>query len=151
LAGDVNRAIATIAGLDRLARTLSQFARSPYDAVEENIMAKSAPEKLAASFTPGLAADLIAYQESAVVSREIVKKRTGTVTVFAFDKAQGLSEHTAPFDALVHVLDGTAEVTVGGIKHRLSKNEIILMPAHVPHALHAIERFKMLLVMIRDG
>jgi quercetin dioxygenase-like cupin family protein len=72
------------------------------------------------------------------------------VSLFAFDKDQGLSEHTAPFDALVHVLDGIAEVTIGGTPHRLGKDELILMPAGVPHALKAIERFKMLLVMIRE-
>ena len=70
---------------------------------------------------------------------------------YAFDKAQGLSEHTAPFDALVQVLDGVAEITIGGVPHRLGKDEMILMPANVPHALKAVERFKMMLVMIREA
>ncbi|MFA5786743.1 MAG: cupin domain-containing protein [Actinomycetota bacterium] len=105
------------------------------------------PEK----FTRGNALELVAYQAGAVVSRELVKKKAGTVTVFAFDKGQGLSEHTAPFDALVQVLDGVAEITIGGAVHRLGKDEMILMPANVPHALKALERFKMMLVMIRDA
>ncbi len=108
-------------------------------------------EKTAEKFTGGNALELVTYQAGAVVSREIVKKKTGTVTVFAFDKAQGLSEHTAPFDALVLVLDGVAEITVGGVPHRLGKDEVILMPAKVPHALKAVERFKMMLVMIREA
>lgn len=108
-------------------------------------------EKTAEKFTTGNALELVAYQAGAVVSREIVKKKTGTVTVFAFDKSQGLSEHTAPFDALVQVLDGVAEITVGGVPHRLGKDVMILMPANVPHALKAVERFKMMLVMIRDA
>jgi quercetin dioxygenase-like cupin family protein len=114
------------------------------------IMTNSNDQKSADKFTGGNALELVAYQKGAVVSREIVKKKTGTVTVFAFDKEQGLSEHTAPFDALVQVLDGVAEITIGGTPHRLSKDELILMPANVPHALKAVERFKMLLVMIRE-
>ncbi|MGE5229540.1 MAG: cupin domain-containing protein, partial [Deltaproteobacteria bacterium] len=70
--------------------------------------------------------------------------------LFAFDKGEGLSEHTAPFDALVHVLDGAAEITIGGTAHTVSKDELIVMPANVPHALQAVERFKMMLVMIRE-
>lgn len=105
----------------------------------------------AEKFTGGNALALVAYQTGAVVSREVVKKKTGTVTVFAFDKDQGLSEHTAPFDALVHVLDGVAEITIGGIPHRLEKDELIVMPANVTHALKAVERFKMMLVMIREA
>ncbi len=108
-------------------------------------------EKAAEKFTDGNALELVAYQAGAVVSREIVKKRAGSVTIFAFDKAQGLSEHTAPFDALVQVLDGVADITVGGVPHRLGKDELILMPANVPHALRAVERFKMMLVMIREA
>lgn len=100
-------------------------------------------------FTSGKAQDLLAYQDGAVVSREIVKKEHGTVTVFAFDQGQGLSEHTAPFDALVTILDGTASITIGGKAQNFSKGEMVLMPANVPHALHADERFKMMLVMIR--
>jgi quercetin dioxygenase-like cupin family protein len=108
-------------------------------------------EKTAQKFTVGNALELVAYQAGAVVSREIVKKKTGMVTLFAFDKGQGLSEHTSPFDALVQVLDGVAEITVGGVPHRLGKDDMILMPANVPHALKAVEQFKMMLVMIREA
>lgn len=98
----------------------------------------------------GPAADMVAYQDGAIVSREILKRKGGTVTLFAFDAGQGLSEHTAPFDALAHILDGVAEITVGGQAHNVRAGEMLLMPAHVPHALKAGERFKMLLVMIRE-
>jgi quercetin dioxygenase-like cupin family protein len=93
--------------------------------------------------------DLVAYQEGAVVSRTLFKRTTGTVTLFAFDQGQGLSEHTTPYDALVHVLDGDADVFISGTRHRVSAGEIILMPANQPHALTAHTRFKMLLTMIR--
>ncbi|HYU47513.1 MAG TPA: cupin domain-containing protein [Terriglobales bacterium] len=96
------------------------------------------------------AADLINYQDGSVVSREIVKKPTGTVTVFAFDEGQGLSEHTAPFDALVQVLEGEAEITIAGKPHRMQGGEMILMPANQPHALKALKRYKMILTMIRS-
>jgi quercetin dioxygenase-like cupin family protein len=114
-------------------------------------MTKLQDDKRAEKFTGGNALELVAYQAGAVVSRELVKKKTGTVTVFAFDKDQGLSEHTAPFDALVYVLDGVAEITIAGTPRRLGKDELILMPANVPHALKAIERFKMMLIMIREA
>jgi len=94
--------------------------------------------------------NLVEYQEGSVVSREIIRQKTGTVTLFAFDKGQGLSEHTAPFDALVHLLDGTAEITISGTAHRLKTGEMIIMPANEPHALKAVGRFTMLLVMIRS-
>jgi len=113
-------------------------------------MSKSKDEKTAEKFTSGNALELVAYQAGSVVSREIVKTHTGTVTVFALDKGQGLSDHTAPFDALILVLDGIAEITVGGVPHRLGKDELILLPANVTHALMAVERFKMMMVMIRD-
>jgi quercetin dioxygenase-like cupin family protein len=90
------------------------------------------------------------YQDGAVVSREIVKKPTGTVTIFAFDDGQGLSEHTAPFDAVVQVVDGDAEITISGQLHRVQGGEMILMPAGKPHALKALTRFKMILTMIRS-
>jgi quercetin dioxygenase-like cupin family protein len=93
--------------------------------------------------------DLIGYQEGSVVSREIISKKTGTVTLFAFDKEQGLSEHTAPFDALVYCLDGEVEVTISGNPIRLKEGEMVIMPAQQPHALKALQRFKMLLIMIR--
>lgn len=94
--------------------------------------------------------DLIDYQEGSVVSRAIIDKKAGTVTLFAFDKGQGLSEHTVPFDALVYLLHGVAEVVVSGIVHRLEPGEMIIMPANQPHALKAVERFKMILIMIRS-
>jgi quercetin dioxygenase-like cupin family protein len=95
-------------------------------------------------------ADLIDYQAEAVVSREIVSKSSGTVTLFAFDRGQGLSEHMAPFDALVFVPEGKVEITIEGRPHVLSGGDVIVMPANKPHALKALERFKMLLVMIRS-
>ncbi|MCJ7657475.1 MAG: cupin domain-containing protein [Candidatus Atribacteria bacterium] len=93
--------------------------------------------------------DLVKYQENAVVSSEIIKKDAGTVTVFAFDKGQGLSEHTAPFDALVNIIDGRAEVTISGKLFTVKEGEMIIMPANKPHSLKAVEKFKMLLVMIK--
>ena len=96
------------------------------------------------------AAELVNYQDGSIVSREIVKKPTGSVTLFAFDEGQGLSEHTAPFDALVHVLEGEAEISIVGKPHRLHGGEMILMPAQQPHALKALKRFKMILTMIRS-
>ena len=93
--------------------------------------------------------DLVKYQENAVVSSEILKKDAGTVTVFAFDKGQGLSEHTAPFDALVNIIDGRAEVSILGKLFTVKKGEMIVMPANKPHSLKAVEKFKMFLVMIK--
>jgi quercetin dioxygenase-like cupin family protein len=98
---------------------------------------------------PRRLAELAAYQEGAIVSRVLVKQPAGSVTLFAFDAAQELSEHTAPFDALVQVLDGEAEVTIGGEPHLLHAGEVVLMPANVPHALRAPTRFRMLLTMLR--
>lgn len=92
---------------------------------------------------------LVEYQQGAVVSREIIKKKTGTVSLFAFDQGQGLSEHTAPFDALVCCLEGEVDVIISGKPHRLKQGEMIIMPADRPHALTAVTPFKMLLVMIR--
>lgn len=94
--------------------------------------------------------DLIDYQDGTVVSREIMKKQSGTVTLFAFDAGQGLSEHTAPFDAAVHVLDGAAEVTISGTARTVATGELIVMPAGEPHSLKAAARFKMLLIMLRS-
>ncbi len=93
--------------------------------------------------------NLVDYQEGSVVSREIISEKTGTCTIFAFDQGQGLSEHTAPFDAVVFCLDGEAEVTISGQPYRVHEGEMIIMPAQKPHALKAIAKFKMLLVMIR--
>lgn len=94
-------------------------------------------------------ADLAAYQEHSVVSREIISRPAGTVTVFAFDQGEGLSEHTAPFDALVHIIEGTARVLIDGTPHTVSEGEMIIMPADRPHALKAESRFKMLLVLVK--
>ena len=98
---------------------------------------------------PKILKDVIEYQDGAVVSKEILKTASGTVTVFAFDAGQGLSEHTAPFEVLVNVIDGEAEVTILGTAHTLSEGQMIILPANQPHALKAIKRFKMLLVMLR--
>jgi quercetin dioxygenase-like cupin family protein len=95
--------------------------------------------------------NLIDYQENSVVSREIIRKETGTVTIFAFDKGEGLSEHTAPFDAMVQVVDGIAEIIISGNKNVVKSGEMIIMPGNVPHALNAVERFKMVLTMIRSN
>jgi quercetin dioxygenase-like cupin family protein len=108
------------------------------------------PSPPAAVVSPGPVARFVDYQKGAVVSREILSKPTGTVTVFAFDEGQGLSEHTAPFDALVHVLDGEAEITISGEPHTVAAGEIIVMPANRPHALKALRPFKMMLIMIRS-
>jgi quercetin dioxygenase-like cupin family protein len=94
--------------------------------------------------------DLIAYQDGSVVSRVLVKRATGNVTLFAFDAGQELSEHTAPFDALVHVVDGAAEILIDGTPYRLTAGEAIVMPANRPHAVKAPGRFKMILTMIRS-
>ena len=94
-------------------------------------------------------AELVNYQEGSVVSRQITKADAGNVTLFAFDINQGLSEHTAPFDALVHILEGEAEVTISGKPFHLKTGDVIIMPANEPHALKAAQNFKMLLTMIR--
>jgi len=98
---------------------------------------------------PNSLVDMVNYQKGAVVSKTIIEKNTGTVTLFAFDMGQGLSEHTAPFDALVQVLDGEVEIRISGKPFYLKQGEIIIIPAHEPHALKAISDFKMLLTMIR--
>lgn len=94
--------------------------------------------------------DMVNYQNGAVVSKTIIDKNTGTVTLFAFDRGQGLSEHTAPFDALVQVIDGEVEITISGKPFHLKQGEMIIMPANQPHALKAVSAFKMLLTMIRS-
>jgi quercetin dioxygenase-like cupin family protein len=101
-------------------------------------------------FMPRPLADLVEYGSGSVVSRTVIKKETGTVTLFAFDAGEGLSEHTAPFEALVVVLDGEAEITIDGALHRVGTGETITLPAGRPHALRAPGRFKMLLIMIRS-
>lgn len=89
------------------------------------------------------------YASGSVVSKTLLKKDTGNLTLFAFDAGQGLSEHTAPFDAVVHILDGEAEITIGGSPQTVSCGEMLIMPANISHALHAEKPFKMLLVMVR--
>jgi len=93
---------------------------------------------------------MVDYADGAVVSRTIIKKPTGTVTVFAFDKGEGLSEHTAPFNALVNVVDGKADIIINGKSHLLGAGQSVIMPANIPHAVKALEKFKMVLVMIKS-
>jgi len=108
------------------------------------------PDNTILSAQPGSLENLIVYQKDSVVSKTIIKKKTGTVTLFAFDKDQGLSEHTAPYEALVYLVDGEAEITVGGNPNHVKEGEMILLPANVPHALSAISPFKMMLTMIKS-
>jgi quercetin dioxygenase-like cupin family protein len=93
---------------------------------------------------------LVGYKRGSVVSRELINKRTGSVTLFSFDKGEGLSEHTAPYDAMVFMLDGAARITISGRPFNLKKGEMIVMPARKPHALDALKKFKMMLVMIKS-
>lgn len=95
-------------------------------------------------------AGLAEYQDCAVVSREILRKKTGTVTVFSFDEGEGLSEHTAPFDAMVYILDGEADIMVNEVIHRVKAGQMIIFPKDAIHSLTAVKRFKMLLIMIRS-
>jgi len=92
---------------------------------------------------------MVNYQDGTIVSKTLINKDKGTVTLFAFDKDQSLSEHTAPFDALVQAIDGEIKVVISGKNHHLTTGEMILMPANVPHAVKAIEKFKMMLIMIK--
>jgi len=92
----------------------------------------------------------IAYADKAVVSKHILKKQTGNISLFAFDKGEGLSEHTTPFDAMVLVVDGKAEIIIDGSSHLLESGDSIIMPADIPHALKAVEKFKMVLTMIKS-
>jgi len=94
---------------------------------------------------------LVTYQKHSVVSKQILNKKAGTLTLFAFDKGEGLSEHTAPYDASVLILDGQAAIKIGGKSRTVKKGALIIMPAGVPHSLKAVERFKMLLIMIRSA
>lgn len=94
--------------------------------------------------------DLVSYQKGAVVSREIMNKKTGTVTLFAFDEGEGLSEHSAPFDAMAYVIDGQAKVTISGNGYLLKEGDFVIMPANEPHSLKALKAFKMVLTMIRS-
>jgi quercetin dioxygenase-like cupin family protein len=117
----------------------SVILKSSKNEVEENITSKASK-----------AVDLVEYQVGSVVSRTLFDKKAGTVTLFAFDGGQGLSEHTASYDALVTIIDGEAEVTIASKPFRLTAGEMIIMPANKPHSLRALSRFKMLLVMIRS-
>lgn len=94
--------------------------------------------------------DEVSYNDGAIVSKNVLKRDTGNISLFAFDKGEGLSEHTAPFDALVQVVEGKAEITVADRKHMLGKGDSIIMPANIPHALKAVERYKMVLTMIKE-
>lgn len=91
----------------------------------------------------------VEYSDGAVVSKTIVKKSTGNITLFAFDEGEGLAEHSSPYDALVQLLEGTAEITIGGNPHRLQAGDNIILPANIPHSLKATGRFKMMLTMIK--
>lgn len=93
--------------------------------------------------------EMLQYQEKSIVSRMLVKNTGGSVTLFAFDAGEGLSEHTAPFDALVIGVDGKAEISIGGTPHSVSEDEALLLPAGIPHAVNPVGRFKMLLIMVR--
>jgi len=93
---------------------------------------------------------LVEYQSGSVVSRTLINKKTGTVTLFAFDRGESLSEHTAPYDALVYIIDGNAEITISGKSHDLKEGEMIIMPAGEPHALKATTQYKMMLVMVKS-
>tara|TARA_R110002096_G_scaffold67332_14_gene163448 strand:+ start:4910 stop:5227 length:318 start_codon:yes stop_codon:yes gene_type:complete len=100
--------------------------------------------------SPAVLTDLVEYQDGSVVSKTLIDKKTGTITLFAFDQGQGLSEHTAPFDAVVCVLDGVAAISIDGKQQSVGAGEILILPAQIPHALQANERFKMMLTMIRS-
>ena len=105
-------------------------------------------ERLVAA--PAKLVELVDYQEGAVVSRTVIDKKTGTLTLFAFDEGQGLSEHTAPYDATVCVLDGEAQIVVADRALRLQAGEVVILPANVRHAVKAVKKFKMLLIMVRS-
>ena len=94
--------------------------------------------------------ELVAYQDGSIASRMIINSKAGSITLFSFDRDEGISEHTAPFDALAIILDGECEIRLSGVVHLLKEGETIIMPAHAPHALTAITPFKMMLVMIRE-
>ena len=99
---------------------------------------------------PALLSGFIAYADQAVVSKQLIKRKAGTVSLFAFDKGQSLSEHTAPFEAFVEIVDGVAEIVINHRSHTVRAGEFILLPAGVPHAVNALERFKMVITMIKE-
>jgi quercetin dioxygenase-like cupin family protein len=120
-----------------------QFTPQPFK--EESSMSEETPAAVAINL-----ADHIAYQDGSVVSKTLLQKQTGTVTLFAFDDGQKLSEHTAPFDAMVQVVDGEAELVIGGKPLVVGTGRMAIMPANISHAVNAVKRFKMLLTMIRS-
>lgn len=128
-----------------LERFLEKIAAETSISTKEGVMNENTVEKA----KPFHLEKNVAYSTGSVVSKTILKKDTGNITLFAFDKDQGLSEHTAPFDAMVYILDGKAGITIDGKTQDVSAGESIIMPANIPHALKAVEPFKMLLVMIR--
>jgi quercetin dioxygenase-like cupin family protein len=115
--------------------------------MEKNKQELDSQELAARALRPS---ELVQYQEGSVVSRTLIDRKTGTVTLFAFDEGESLNEHTAPYDALVCILDGEAEIVISGRAHQLKDSEMIIIPANKPHALKALKRFKMLLVMVRS-
>ena len=106
------------------------------------------PSKLIGNVIP--VKELTDYQAGSVVSRMVINKKAGTVTAFAFEKGEGLSEHSAPFDALVIAVEGEAEIPIGGVPHTVRAGEMLIMPANVPHAVHPLTQFKMMLVLIHE-
>jgi quercetin dioxygenase-like cupin family protein len=125
-----------------------QCIRTAFIQEEENNMSEQANTPKGKAFN---LESHIEYAAGSVVSKTLIKKEAGNITLFAFDQGQGLSEHTAPFDAVVHILDGKAEITIGGQPQIVSAGELLIMPANISHALQAREKFKMLLVMIRSN
>ncbi|MBL8007728.1 MAG: cupin domain-containing protein [Ignavibacteria bacterium] len=107
----------------------------------------SAENKYSREFNPS---DTVEYSDGAVVSKTIIKKENGNLTLFSFDKGERLAEHTSPYDAFIHILDGKAEVILDKIIHNLSAGQSILLPANIPHSLRAVEKFKMMLIMIKS-
>jgi len=123
--------------------SLTKIEKSPETGKSEKGKSKLQPGE------PLELSGLVTYGEDSIVSRTLVNNSAGTVTLFAFDEGQGLSEHTAPFDALVHIIEGESEVIIDGKPSRVCEGQLILMPANVPHALNATKRFKMMLTMVR--
>ena len=117
---------------------------------EERLTESNKIQKGLAKAQSTVLADLVNYQEDSIVSRTLIDKKAGTVTVFAFDEGQGLSEHTAPYDAIVYIIDGEAEIIISGKIITAKEGEMVIMPANQPHALKAVRRFKMMLVMIKS-
>jgi quercetin dioxygenase-like cupin family protein len=117
---------------------------------EERLTESNKIQKGLAKAQSTVLADLVNYQEDSIVSRTLIDKKAGTVTVFAFDEGQGLSEHTAPYDAIVYIIDGEAEIVISGKIITAKEGEMVIMPAHQPHALKAVKKYKMLLIMIRS-